>query len=231
MKKNIILTMAAAASMSACSHMDMQGIDPKDFYVDHPVENTTETRHMLYTMNFKVDKSHLSGDAIDDFQSAVQDIFPEAVESVIVKLAPSQMANEERRQHIIKLLRGQGYEGKVIHFEAAKETHVREAQLDISYAAVVTPHCPDWRTSPITTFSNTTQGNIGCSSVVNLGLQVANPRDLEKGNGMITPDAERNALVIHTYKTGGSFAAPSSTSGTGSGSSSGDASTASSGAQ
>jgi pilus biogenesis lipoprotein CpaD len=227
MIRYFLLMLVLAMMVSACATRDLQGVDPKDFYTEHPVKNTVETRHMLYTLDFSIDKNRLMGDDIDDFQSAVRDISPEAVESVVVKLSPSQMNNEARRQHITKLLRVMGYKTRAIMFESSKETHVREAQLDISYASVVLPHCPDWRTSPVTTYSNTQQANFGCASAVNLGLQVADPRDLEQGSGDPTPDSERNSAVIRAYKTGTPSATTSSSS---SSSSSSDNSTGSAGA-
>jgi len=212
MIRNFLILAILAMAISACTHMDMQGVDPKDFYAEHPVKNTVETRHMLYTLDFKVDKNRLTGDAMDDLQSALRDISPESVESVTVTLAPSQITNEERREHITKLLRYMGYPRKAIRFESVKGTRIREAHLDIAYASVVAPHCPDWRTSPVTTYSNTQNANFGCASTVNLGLMVADPRDLERGTGNVTPDAERNSAVIRNYRSGGPAPAAADTS-------------------
>jgi len=214
MIRNFLILAALAMAISACSNLDMQGVDPKDFYAEHPVKNTVETRHMLYTLDFRVDRNRLTSDAIDDMHSALRDISPEAVESVMVRIAPSQAANEERREHIIKLLRYMGYPRKVVHFESLKGTRAREAHLDIAYAAVVLPHCPDWRTSPYLTYSNTHNANFGCASTVNLGLMVADPRDLEKGTGNVTPDSERNSTVIRNYRSG-IVAEPAASSSTG----------------
>ena len=198
-----ILTVTAALLLSACSsHWDMQGVDPQEYYTQHPVENKVEVRHLLYSMAFTADRNRLTADAIEDFRSAISDARPEAVESIRVGLAPSQMGNDMRKEHIAKLLRGMGYHRKFVHFESTPGTAANAAEVDIAYAAVVLPHCPDWRKSPVTTFSNTPQPNFGCASTVNLGLMVADPRDLEKGTGENAPNAERNSIVIHNYKSG-----------------------------
>lgn len=69
---------------------------------------------------------------------------------------------------------------------------------------LISPNCPDWKTSPVTTYSNTKQGNIGCATVTNLGLMLEDPRDLERGasGGHITPDTARSSLAIQNYRSG-----------------------------
>ena len=77
---------------------------------------------------------------------------------------------------------------------ATERDHVR---IDVRYAVVVPPNCPDWRTSPVTTYSNTMlAGNFKCASVVNLGMMVADPHDLVKGTGDVAPDVVRDSDVI-----------------------------------
>ena len=117
----------SAFLLSACSEMDMQGTDPKDYYAKHPIEN---------------------------------------------RVGPN--------------------------------------------GELISPNCPDWKTSPVTTYSNTKQGNIGCATVTNLGLMLENPRDLERGasGGVVRPDSSRNSLAIQNYRSGGAAddtATPSTT--------------------
>lgn len=197
--------------LAGCAELDMQGRDPRVFYEEHPVENRVETRHLLYTLDFGAkDKKRLSPAEIEDFRAAVRDVAPEAVESIRVTLALAQKDNQERKDYIGRLLRGHGYSRRAIVFETSDAVSADEADLDISYASVVLPHCPDWRTSPVTTYSNERQANFGCATTVNLGLQVANPRDLEKGVGSFDRDTERTATVIKDYRTGSGASAPAS---------------------
>ncbi len=81
---------------------------------------------------------------------------------------------------------------------------------------LVSPDCPDWKTSPVTTYSNTKQGNIGCATVNNLGHMIADPRDLERGSsgGNVTPDPDRSADAIVNYRTLNSKSTASSSAGT-----------------
>ena len=80
-------------------------------------------------------------------------------------------------------------------------------------AAVVLPDCPDWRMSPVTTYSNTHQANFGCATTVNLGLMVADPHDLVRGTGAAGMDTQRNSQVISDYRAGKDFSAASKSEG------------------
>jgi hypothetical protein len=64
------------------------------------------------------------------------------------------------------------------------------------------PNCPDWRMSPVTTYSNTKQANIGCATVTNLGLMLEDPRDLERGSsgGHVPADPQRSSDAIRIYR-------------------------------
>jgi pilus assembly protein CpaD len=216
MAKQQIGMLTVLVVLSACMpEMDMQGVDPKDFYADHPIKNQVETRHLIHTLQFNRGKDHLSADDIDDLQMALRKVSPMSTESVTVLLPKSQMNNSSRKQYVSKLLRSMGYPGKLIRFESSKEILAQHVGIDIAYASVVMPHCPDWRTSPVTTYSNTQQGNFGCATTVNLGQMVADPRDLIRGSGAVENDAERTSAVIRNYKSGKELPSSSATSSAG----------------
>lgn len=69
---------------------------------------------------------------------------------------------------------------------------------------LISPDCPDWKMSPVTTFSNTKQGNFGCAVTTNFGLMLEDPRDLERGasGGYVQPDPDRSADAIAIYRLG-----------------------------
>lgn len=216
--------------LGACtSNWDMQGQDPKDFYKEHPVENKVETKYETYAVHFIPGVDRLTADDIDSLRSSLRNISPMATESVQIQVSPGDIHNAARQQHLTKLLRSFGYPEKTIMFEPSDTLGKNDMQLNIAYASVVSPHCPDWRTSPVTTYSNTNQGNLGCSSVTNLGLMVADPRDLEKGSGNVTPDSGRSLSVIQGYHSGAGATAASSSSSSSSGSSSGSSASGTSG--
>ncbi len=205
--------------LSACvTQWDLQGDNPRDYYLDHPIENRVEMRQTLYTLEWR-GRDRLPASAVEDLKAGLSDAEPMAAKSVEILVHPSEMNNDLRKDALSRALRRMGYARSIIKFEPSKEIRPNDAMITVTYAAVVLPHCPDWRPSPVTTYSNSThQSNIGCASVVNLGLQVADPSDLMKGtDSQVTPDTERNAVIIRQYRSG-----QSSSSGSASSSGSGD---------
>lgn len=190
--------------LSACSpYNDMQGLNPKDYYADHPVKNTVETRIKSYTVRFASNSDRLTADSIDELDEALAEASPQATKTVTVYIARAQLANSARQQHLTKLLRSMGYQKKQIRFEPAAEISGKEARIEATYTAVVSPHCPDWRVSPVTNYSNTAhQANFGCATTVNLGLMVADPQDLVKGKGESANDSDAvtSGAAVNAYK-------------------------------
>lgn len=197
-----IYIVAMVIWVSGCSEFDMQGYDPKDYRAQHPIKNEVEIRHVAYTAQFHRRQDTLSPGQLDELKAALGEAEPMASEQVRITVHPAQMKNEERQRYLTKLLRAMGYANKIIRFEPSDAMKANEAEIDITYAAVVPPQCPDWTGSPVVSYSNTGHSNFGCASVVNLGLQVADPHDLVKGEGDLSPDSERNALVIRQYHAG-----------------------------
>jgi pilus assembly protein CpaD len=208
MKIRIATMLSASVLLSACtSNWDMQGQDPKDYYKEHPIKNMVETRSESHLVHFNPGATRLTADQIDALFAGIASITPMAAESVQIQMHRNQVNNGGRREHLVKLLRNRGYSKHMIMFEPSEALSRDDVRIDISYAKVVSPRCPDWRTSPVTTYSNTSQGGYGCASVANLGLMVADPHDLERGKGAVMPpDSERNHNVLLKYHANESVA-------------------------
>lgn len=67
---------------------------------------------------------------------------------------------------------------------------------------VVPPHCPDWRKPSDDDPANSPSSNIGCATETNLGLMVADPRDLVTGKTVAPADAEHAAFGVERYRLG-----------------------------
>jgi pilus assembly protein CpaD len=67
---------------------------------------------------------------------------------------------------------------------------------------VTPPNCPDWTKDPVADHENEVYSNFGCANVTNLGLMVADPRDLVIGRQM-GPEVGNPALAgIERYRDG-----------------------------
>jgi len=67
---------------------------------------------------------------------------------------------------------------------------------------VMTPQCPDWRKPSEDDPSNTPSSNLGCATETNLGLMVADPRDLVVGKDIAPSDADHNDYAVRRYRQG-----------------------------
>lgn len=76
------------------------------------------------------------------------------------------------------------------------------AALLVGHYGVTTPGCPDWRKPTITDFSNQQSSNLGCANEINLGLMVADPRDLVRGRDEGMANGIRAESAVSGYRQG-----------------------------
>lgn len=75
-----------------------------------------------------------------------------------------------------------------------------QVTLSIGRYIVVPPQCPDWRKPSEDDPSNTPSSNLGCATETNLGLMVADPRDLVVGKDIAPSDADHNGYAVQRYR-------------------------------
>lgn len=78
----------------------------------------------------------------------------------------------------------------------------RRVDVVIDRAVVVLPACPDWSRQSGTDFANLPLSNLGCGVRTNLGLMVADPRDLDRGRQLGPTDGVKAAGAIARYRAG-----------------------------
>lgn len=201
-KTNLLFAMVTLAFLSACAESyDLQGYDPQEYYAAHPIKNKVETRNSLIDLQFSGDSKILSAKDRDYLHGNLSNIRPNAVDDITLKVAAGIGHRSQRVQYVKNLLHKSGYTlpVKVITQEKIPANKI---VVGITYAVVVAPDCPDWKKSPVTTYSNMTPANYACATTVNLGLMVDNPRDLVRGQDSREHKAERSAKVLSDYHSG-----------------------------
>lgn len=78
----------------------------------------------------------------------------------------------------------------------------RRVELLLERYVVTTPACPDWSRASGVDFSNQPHSNLGCASQTNLGLMVAEPRDLVSGRKLAPADGVHQAQGVTRYREG-----------------------------
>jgi pilus assembly protein CpaD len=107
----------------------------------------------------------------------------------------------------------QGY--SVATLPAAADAVPRNSLRVIVERYVVTPpECPNWTKSSSDDHENAQSSNFGCSDATNLGLMVADPRDLVIGRRLGPADEAQAGLAIQRYRAGQTAPLSTTTAGT-----------------
>ncbi|MEZ5932173.1 MAG: CpaD family pilus assembly lipoprotein [Alphaproteobacteria bacterium] len=78
----------------------------------------------------------------------------------------------------------------------------RRVEIVLERYLVTPPACPDWSRRSGVDFANNPHSNFGCATQSNLGLMIANPRDLVRGRELAPADAVHQANGIVRYREG-----------------------------
>lgn len=194
------LSIIAISLLSACSpSYDLQGYDPHSYYSKNPIENKMQTKTLVQEIKFSEGK--ISDLELNQLKEALADISPVAVESINLHTPTAGNRSGKSTADIKNFLNNLGYYTPV-NISASRNKKAGETTLEIKYLAVISPDCPDWKKSPVTTYSNSTMANFACASTVNLGAMVADPHDLLQGKSSQQSVAQRSAKVLSDYKSG-----------------------------
>ena len=106
----------------------------------------------------------------------------------------------------------QGY--SVATLPAAPDAVPPNSLLVVVERYVVTPpDCPNWTKSSSGDHDNAPTSNFGCSNVTNLGLMVADPRDLVVARQLGPASAAQAGLAIQRYMAGKTSPLPAASAG------------------
>lgn len=199
--ESLLCAVALTLFVSCSPTYDLQGHDPQEYYAAHPRENKVETRHFQTGLQFKNSQTTLASDKIANLHSELADINPHAVSKIYIGSTTSMNHKTVRMKYVHNLLAKAGFTTKPEFFTQAGLPHDKIV-IDIAYAAVIPPDCPDWKMSPVTTYSNSLPANFGCATKTNFGMMIDDPRDLERGKSSNESPSERGAKAILDYRIG-----------------------------
>jgi pilus biogenesis lipoprotein CpaD len=78
----------------------------------------------------------------------------------------------------------------------------RRVEVVLERYLVTLPGCPDWSRQSGTDFDNLPLSNFGCATEANLGLMIAEPKDLVRGRPLGPADGTHQAEGIVRYRAG-----------------------------
>ncbi len=203
---------AFALSLGACS-ADTTSWSP----AASPKANKVELVHLTFDVPFAGSEHDLDGEGkagLEAFLARNEVGYGDRV-YVIAAARQTHAVAARRAEGIARVLALHGLAPSVLaHAEwAGRPPRADAVRVLVQRFVVRAPGCPDFRKPASGDYGNTESSNFGCATAVNLGLMVADPRDLVQGRDDGPADGERAAASIRRYREGKET--PIDTSGTG----------------
>lgn len=118
-------------------------------------------------------------------------------------LVANDTLTAERRMTVAEIVAAAGLDpARVMVRENVAGIAGDEVNLTVRRYLVTVPGCPDFTARAGRNFDNQPHSNWGCATATNLGMMVAEPKDLAEGRGGTPGDAEALVLGIQRYRTG-----------------------------
>ena len=193
----------------------IEASSPKQLEVDR-----AEYRHSVY---FPTDSSALAADQRDRLLTFLRTVQPGPRDSIRLEGHADERATElynlelaaHRAERVQAFLEEAGYGDLTVTATALGEALPavpstgpaawqlnRRVEVVLERYLVTLPGCPDWSRESGTDFANLPFSNFGCATEANLGLMVAEPKDLVRGRPLGPADGIQQAEGIVRYRTG-----------------------------
>ncbi len=222
--RRIPMLALVALGLGACSPIDadvsrtmgwLQASSPKELQVDQ-----AQYRHTVY---FDTDRDEIRASERDRLFAFLDAVEPTGNDSVRIEGHADERANDvynldlaaRRNESVSRFLSQHGVSSANLHASAFGERapaaagsgpeawkQNRRVDIVLERYLVTPPACPDWSRRSGVDFANLPHSNFGCATQTNLGLMIANPRDLVRGRRVGPADGVHQAEGIVRYREG-----------------------------
>ncbi len=193
-------TVAVTGAAAGAAYLVGKEAEVEDWHNVTPAKTLRVTpTEMVHHVRFPAGGADLHGTemaALDDFLRRVR---PGRADRVEVVADPTPLARR-RAEAVTGYLARAGVPPRL----AVDRTRPSSATVAVRVRrhVVTLPACPDWSDEAGNTHSNSVTSNWGCATASNLGLMVADPRDLMEGREMGPADGGYVAAGIARYRAG-----------------------------
>lgn len=177
-------------------------------YADGEVQkrNLVQMVRMAFTISFAADSPSLSAEEIerlDIFMMRSNVSYGDELSMDFPLNRDGHLSEQDKKRmsFLSGLLKKRGLRLSAQVTPYGMSPAANQARFLISRYVVTPPQCGDWSQPSTANYSNTTLRNYGCAIQAQLGLMVANPRDLIIGVSSARTDTERAAGAVLTYRT------------------------------
>jgi pilus assembly protein CpaD len=226
--------LSAALALAACDS-PIEQWQP----VQAPKTSTVEFVRLNHTVRFAPGAAVPAPIETRRLMNFVDDAEIAGGDEIYLDAAPTDRLSQARQASIRRLLSQRGIRTTALPAIAGADGERLalgdEVALQVERYVVTPPACPNWSKPPGGDPTNTVGSNFGCATTTNLGLMIANPRDLLIGRKPGPADAEPALRAIQNYRSGNPIVLPnngqaqSGAANNGPGASAGDGAAASAG--
>jgi pilus assembly protein CpaD len=195
-----------AACDTSNSELTPAAVAPKQLKVDY-----TQLKHPTGFVHASAALAPGELDSLGAFLDSAA-VMPD--DHVYVETGSDDRLAAQRIGSVSHVLARRGIGAKVL---PARDTGIGADQIVIKVEryVVTPPNCPDWTKSPTENHDNTVASNFGCATTTNLGLMVADPRDLVVGRTLGPEEGDPAIAAIDRYRAGKPKDLPGGSSGGG----------------
>jgi pilus assembly protein CpaD len=198
MKKNILcgLSVCLALALGACNPpaplWKAGDSQPKPLKVDYV--------RLTHAAVFSPKAARLSGEESEKLSAFLENAQVTADDHVYIESPGGDHLVSQRIGQLAHQLSERGIGARTL----PAKTSLPSDQLTVIVEryVVTPPNCPDWSKDPVTNHDNEPSSNFGCATSTNLGLMVADPRDLVIGRPMGPEEGPPAIAAVQRYRAG-----------------------------
>jgi pilus assembly protein CpaD len=208
MKIRLISCLALAAALAACEPPQAEWSN-----VEAPRETRIDFHRYTHTAAFAAGRSELATGEAQRLEAFLRSAQVSPSDPVYLEAPANDKAAGARISALARDLTRKGY--AVATLPSTRDAvPPNSLMVVVERYTVTTPPCPNWTKSPSESHENAVSSNFGCANLTNLGLMVADPRDLVIGRDVDPEYAEHAGLAVQRYRDGKTAPLPSVTAGT-----------------
>ncbi|MGI9500330.1 MAG: CpaD family pilus assembly lipoprotein [Geminicoccaceae bacterium] len=214
----------AAIALAACTP-GSSGMNPAVGWLEagSPKKLEVDRAQYRHTVYFPTDRDDMDGGEQDRLIAFLRAVQPDGSDSIRVEGHADERAADlynldlaaRRMQTVKRFLNENGVDRLDLHASSFGERAPaiagdgerawrknRRVEIVLERYLVTPPACPDWSRRSGVDYANKPHTNFGCATETNLGLMIADPRDLVKGRTLGPADGVHQADGIVRYREG-----------------------------
>lgn len=207
-----LVGLALLAGLAACT-------SPVDDWqpLEAPKTNTVALSRLTHTVQFAPGATRISAAERHRLFSFIADADLMAGEHVYLETPRGDAVSRSREDGIRRILARRGIlVGSIPASMTTSNSQIAlgdTVTIQLERYVVTPPDCPNWSKPTGGDPTNSVASNFGCATATNLGLMVANPRDLIAGRTPGPADAEPTLIAVQNYRAGKPITLPDDLSG------------------